>query len=82
MKIKMIKFYTGVMIGDGSGTLGSFTPDDHISDAAQRKGLKAEEKVAGVLLTSKNGSALVPWNNICYIQYSPDTETAKPAKTK
>ncbi|MEZ0208574.1 MAG: hypothetical protein ACAH17_00150 [Candidatus Paceibacterota bacterium] len=79
-KIKMIKFYQGVVMGDNTGTLSSFTPDEGLSDAKLQKGLQAEVQDKGVLLTSKGGSALVPWNNVAYIQFMP--EEVKPVESK
>jgi hypothetical protein len=75
-KIRQIKFYQGVLL-DGNDVMMSFTPDENFSDAAQRKGRKAELQQFGVMLISPTRETLVPWNNVAYVQYLVEPEVKK-----
>jgi hypothetical protein len=76
--IKSVKFYQGVQVGKSS--LGSFQPDDQLSDAALRSGKSAEITENGVLIRDAEMNVLVPWNNVAYIQMIETKKAEKPAK--
>lgn len=93
MRIKLIKFYQGITLK--SAMLTSFTPDEYQSDKVNANGNTAEVVDKGVMVYSSSEgekrAALVPWNNIAYIQYdmskpeapkatASSPEAAKPSK--
>lgn len=67
MTIRMIKFYAGVILS--GATLTSFTPDDLLSDAGQKKGHKARVLDNGVEISNAEQTCFVPFNNVTYVQY-------------
>jgi hypothetical protein len=81
MKIRMIKFYQGVLMNGTTYT--SFQPDDTFSDVSQRKNLSAKVLEQGVEISNAEMTCFVPFNNVAYVQYvKEDKPEPKPSKSK
>lgn len=79
-KIRQVVFYQAAHI---DGTLEkSFTPDEFMSDRAQRKGRTATLESNGVFVVGAKSDTLIPLNNVAYIVFEKSEPKVEPKSTK